>query len=64
MGAIRALDLDRLKANMTQSVVVDLRNICRPEDMEAAGFVYESVGRKPARAAPLWNRALPREVGA
>ncbi|MCP3474036.1 UDP-glucose/GDP-mannose dehydrogenase family protein [Bradyrhizobium sp. CCGUVB1N3] len=41
----RALDLDRLKETMVQPVVVDLRNIYRPEDMEAAGFVYESVGR-------------------
>ncbi|MBR1171377.1 UDP-glucose dehydrogenase family protein [Bradyrhizobium liaoningense] len=44
----RALDLDRLKAAMAQPVVVDLRNIYRPEDMEAAGFAYESVGRSRA----------------
>ncbi|MFK4510986.1 UDP-glucose/GDP-mannose dehydrogenase family protein [Bradyrhizobium daqingense] len=41
----RGLDLDRLKTAMAKPVVVDLRNIYRPEDMEAAGFVYESVGR-------------------
>ena len=41
----RALDLDRLKGIMAQPVVVDLRNIYRPEEMQAAGFVYESVGR-------------------
>jgi UDPglucose 6-dehydrogenase len=41
----RALDLDRLKATMTQPIIVDLRNIYRPEEMEAAGFQYESVGR-------------------
>jgi UDPglucose 6-dehydrogenase len=41
----RALDLDRLKETMAQPIVVDLRNIYRPEDMAAAGFVYESVGR-------------------
>lgn len=44
----RALDLDRLKATMAQPVVVDLRNIYRPEEMKAAGFVYESIGRSPA----------------
>ncbi|KJC49490.1 UDP-glucose 6-dehydrogenase [Bradyrhizobium sp. LTSP885] len=44
----RALDLDRLKQTMKQPVVVDLRNIYRPEDMAAAGFVYESVGRGEA----------------
>jgi UDPglucose 6-dehydrogenase len=41
----RALDLGRLKETMAQPVVVDLRNIYRPEDMVAAGFLYESVGR-------------------
>jgi UDPglucose 6-dehydrogenase len=32
---------------MAQPVVVDLRNIYRPEDMAALGFTYESVGRPP-----------------
>ena len=41
----RALDLDRLKREMAHPVVVDLRNIYRPEDMAAHGFIYESVGR-------------------
>ena len=41
----RALDLDRIKSEMAQPVVVDLRNIYRPEDMAAHGFTYESVGR-------------------
>ena len=41
----RALDLGRLKRAMAQPVIVDLRNIYRPEDMAAHGFVYESVGR-------------------
>jgi UDPglucose 6-dehydrogenase len=43
----RALDLDRIKGAMAQPVVVDLRNIYRPEDMAAHGFTYESVGRAP-----------------
>jgi hypothetical protein len=43
----RAGNLERLKAEMAQPVVVDLRNIYRPEDMEALGFIYESVGRAP-----------------
>jgi UDPglucose 6-dehydrogenase len=30
---------------MAQPVVVDLRNIYRPEDMAAHGFTYDSVGR-------------------
>src|SRR5712672_927993 len=41
----RALDLARLKKEMAGSLVVDLRNIYRPEDMAALGFTYESVGR-------------------
>src|SRR4051795_10690323 len=43
----RALDLARLKREMAQPVIVDLRNIYRPEDMAALGFIYESVGRPP-----------------
>jgi UDPglucose 6-dehydrogenase len=41
----RALDLQRLKRELAQPVVVDLRNIYRPDEMKALGFVYESVGR-------------------
>jgi UDPglucose 6-dehydrogenase len=41
----RTLDLARLKAELAQPVVVDLRNIYRPEEMAAHGFVYESIGR-------------------
>jgi len=47
----RTLDLDRLKAELKQPVVVDLRNIYRPEDMAAHGFAYESVGRAPVTRA-------------
>jgi UDPglucose 6-dehydrogenase len=41
---LRGLDLDRLKQAMAQPVIVDLRNVYRPEDMLAAGFTYEGVG--------------------
>ena len=42
----RALDLDRIKRAMSSSpVIVDLRNIYRPEEMTERGFIYESVGR-------------------
>ena len=40
----RALDLDTLKRAMARPVVVDLRNIYRPEEMERLGFVYARVG--------------------
>ena len=41
----RALDLARLKAEMTRPVIVDLRNIYRPDEMAEHGFIYDSVGR-------------------
>ncbi|MGH6719882.1 MAG: UDP-glucose dehydrogenase family protein [Alphaproteobacteria bacterium] len=41
----RALDLDRAKALLRAPVVVDLRNVCEPEAMRRAGFVYSGVGR-------------------
>jgi UDPglucose 6-dehydrogenase len=42
----RALDLARIKTTMATPVIVDLRNIYRPEDVRSAGFKYESIGRK------------------
>lgn len=41
----RALDLKRVKALLRAPVVVDLRNVYRPEEMERLGFTYLSVGR-------------------
>ncbi len=41
----RALDLERMKGLMKQPVVVDLRNIYKPEEMSRHGFRYSSVGR-------------------
>jgi UDPglucose 6-dehydrogenase len=41
----RALDLRRLHDLLAQPIVVDLRNIYRPEDMRQRGFTYVSVGR-------------------
>ena len=46
----RALDLGTLKRVMARPVVVDLRNIYRPDDMAARGFVYVSVGRATVAA--------------
>src|SRR5215213_9733328 len=45
--AFRALDLPRLKRIMAAPVVVDLRNVYRPEDMKRHGFTYLSIGRPP-----------------
>jgi UDPglucose 6-dehydrogenase len=41
----RALDLERLKTIMRAPVIVDLRNVYRPEDLRSRGFTYVSVGR-------------------
>jgi UDPglucose 6-dehydrogenase len=43
--AFRDLDLARVKALLKRPIVVDLRNIYRPEDMARHGFTYVSVGR-------------------
>jgi UDPglucose 6-dehydrogenase len=54
----RALDLDRLKSLMKTPVIVDLRNIYQPKEMQAAGFHYVSIGRgAPDKAKPETDRA-------
>ncbi|MEO0719318.1 MAG: UDP-glucose/GDP-mannose dehydrogenase family protein [Pseudomonadota bacterium] len=44
----RAMDLDRIRETLKEPVLVDLRNVYRPEEAERAGLSYVSVGR-PAR---------------
>ncbi|MGE5366810.1 MAG: UDP-glucose dehydrogenase family protein [Betaproteobacteria bacterium] len=41
----RALDLTRLKGLMMQPVIIDLRNIYRPDEMRRAAFRYVPIGR-------------------
>jgi UDPglucose 6-dehydrogenase len=41
----RALDLDEIKRRMRSPLLVDLRNIYAPDDVERRGFVYFSIGR-------------------
>ncbi|RVT40659.1 UDP-glucose dehydrogenase family protein [Sphingobium algorifonticola] len=43
--AFRALDLDRIKALLTQPLIVDLRNVYPRDMIEGAGFTYHGVGR-------------------
>ena len=43
--AFRALDLDRIKGLLSEPLIVDLRNIYRPDEMRRRGFRYVSVGR-------------------
>ena len=54
----RALDLTRLKKEMAQPVIVDLRNIYRPDEMAEHGFIYESIGRP---ADPKWRDGGPSD---
>jgi UDPglucose 6-dehydrogenase len=42
----RALDLERVRDLMTCPVIVDLRNIYRPEEMTKHGFAYSCIGRQ------------------
>lgn len=44
----RALDLDRVKSLLKSPIMIDLRNIYLPEEMEEKGFHYHSIGR-PAK---------------
>src|SRR5689334_8453500 len=48
----RALDLDRVKTLLKAPVIVDLRNIYKPDEMAAAGFSYVSIGRNAAAPPP------------
>ena len=58
----RALDLKRLATTMKQPVLIDLRNVYPPEELEREGFAWQSIGRPsravdakgaPAQAVPL-----------
>jgi UDPglucose 6-dehydrogenase len=51
----RALDLARVKALLKRPVLVDLRNIYRPQDMERWGFLYVGVGRAGVKAQQGWT---------
>ena len=42
----RALDMQRIKKLMKAPVLVDLRNVYEPDDMERLGFAYRCVGRR------------------
>ena len=55
----RALDLDRLRDLMTFPIVIDLRNIYRPEEMHKRGFAYACVGR--SLPSPVFANVTPGE---
>lgn len=43
--AFRALDLDRVRTFLKSLVIIDLRNIYRPDDTTRRGFRYVDVGQ-------------------
>jgi UDPglucose 6-dehydrogenase len=50
--AFRALDFQRIRRGMSSPVLVDLRNIYRPELMRKLGFTYVSIGQPVAAGEP------------
>jgi UDPglucose 6-dehydrogenase len=58
----RALDLERVKCLMRRPLVIDLRNIYKPEEMAAAGFAYHSIGR-PSRPIGAKKSSGLRAIG-
>jgi UDPglucose 6-dehydrogenase len=49
----RSLDLDRAKGLLSQPILVDLRNIYAPDDLEKAGFSYHCIGRPKTAAGAV-----------
>ena len=47
----RLLDLERAKSLLNKPLMIDLRNIYKPDEIIKAGFDYYSVGREPVLAA-------------
>ena len=47
---LRALDLRRLATTMSQPILVDLRSVYPPEDVEEAGLRWFGIGKAPRRA--------------
>ena len=47
----RLLDLERVKKLLSVPVMIDLRNIYKPDEIKKVGFDYYSVGRDPVLAA-------------
>lgn len=45
----RALDLERARGLLKTPVMIDLRNIYRPEEIDGTGFTYHSIGRGAPR---------------
>jgi UDPglucose 6-dehydrogenase len=53
----RALDLKRLHQLMASPVIVDLRNVYQPEEVQRHGFAYACVGKTLA-SPPIYSEGL------
>lgn len=49
----RLLDLARVKELLSSPLLIDLRNIYKPEEIARAGINYHSIGREPVRSEML-----------
>jgi UDPglucose 6-dehydrogenase len=58
----RGLDLTRVRALLKTPLVIDLRNIYRPDEMVEAGLRYLSIGRAPVGSAAEATAGL-RAIG-
>ena len=58
----RALDWDRIKQQLKRPILVDLRNVYRPAEMQKRGFSYHSIGRGQAESSAESNRAIKELV--
>jgi UDPglucose 6-dehydrogenase len=54
------LDLNVLRAKLHYPIVVDGRNVFKPEEMADAGIIYYSVGRPPVNARQMAASSMGR----
>ena len=59
----RALDLERLRDLMATPVIVDLRNVYRPEELQRHGFAYACVGRQSYAGPAAGTSASQKREG-
>jgi hypothetical protein len=55
----RAVDLAQVRTVMHRNILVDLRNVYRPDAAEAAGLVYYGIGR--GRSPDMVNGVSSRQ---
>ena len=62
-NAFRALDLARVKRLLRRPLVIDLRNIYKPEEIAAIGLAYHSIGRPSTPAGATAGAPSLRVIG-